>query len=131
MRRRTFLSLFVGAGAAATSGAGAVLYRSLAAFVDVRSTAGLFPGATFEVVADTGCPADARLVLQVKSGGESWDFDCGHLTPGETHCLDVPYPHDDFVKGTYRVTADLKQQAVSIERHDVGTYTLRPLRFSA
>lgn len=129
MQRRTFLNLCPLVAAAAVA-----VRLDLAdggPFWHV-SGARVCPDAPVHVDLAAHVPEGSQVRLRV-------DFAAGsHLAPshdaaaGARHALTTPYPHDDLVPGDYTVYVELVGRSGRLlECQTVGTYRVRPYRFSA
>ena len=129
MQRRSFLSLLVGAGAAAGGVAlGVPLWLQPLLRVERDS---VFPGCPIQVTASGSTPVGTALVFELLHGGHAQRSERIGVTPGEIMNARVPYPYAELRVGTHDVQILLVgAQGEVLERHAVGSYNLRLPMFS-
>lgn len=129
MQRRAFLQLVaISAGAASLS-------RPFSAVLAAQppwqvSNNGVFPGALLTVHLAAATPARAKVHVIIRHAGVAHDLASHVVVPDQTLTVVTPYPFSTLVKGDFAVELHLRCANKLLQAQIVGSYRVKPLRFS-
>jgi hypothetical protein len=128
MQRRTFLQLGTGALTVAAASQFDKLARRSGLRIDASA---VFPGAPIEVTLDSATPVDWQTQLAVAHDDQPPMLQAVSVIGGQTCTVRVPCPAE-LVPGRYHVLAVLRDATGKpVESHEIGSYTVRRMPFSA
>lgn len=128
--RRTFLQWVAGAafvGGAGAVGLDAVVHRAMLTW---DQGAPLFPGLPLRVGLRADAPGPCHVTIVTRHQTASHTAQVCTLQPGESTVVELPYPYDHLVPGTYAMSlVALTVDATHQDRRVLGEANVAGLRF--